>query len=245
MTGIVQYITQNYVLILFFAVLILLAVIGYFAEKANNSQREKNKEEINDEKSEKNNHQAAEGMRIDSHTGKLVSDEEIKKIETTDSTLEQTESINNNGVNFNENTSDLKTNEEQTVYSENSNNSEINSDPHLVESFNIIESNNEKEENIEQINSSIDEQQIFDNNINQRQEEPKDILNNNEFDQFSIEFDSLMPKKEVIDTDLLSDIDSLELDKTQKIDLSEVPDLDNIDLPKIKQMTDEEDIWKF
>lgn len=221
MTGIVQYITQNYVLILFFAVLILLAVIGYFAEKANNSQREKNKEEINDEKSEKNNHQAAEGMRIDSHTGKLVSDEEIKKIETTDSTLEQ------------------------TVYSENSNNSEVNSDPHLVESFNIIESNNEKEENVEQINSSIDEQQIFDNNINQRQEEPKDILNNNEFDQFSIEFDSLMPKKEVIDTDLLSDIDSLELDKTQKIDLSEVPDLDNIDLPKIKQMTDEEDIWKF
>ena len=71
------------------------------------------------------------------------------------------------------------------------------------------------------------------------------IFNKEEINRFNEEFESILPKKEIIDSDLLSDIDDLELGKTQKIDLSVVPDLDNIELPKIKQMDKEEDIWKF
>jgi len=72
------------------------------------------------------------------------------------------------------------------------------------------------------------------------------LLTEEEVNKFNDEFESLVPKKELINTDLLSDIDILELDKTQKFDLSAMPDLDDIELPKIKNIVEEEqDIWKF
>lgn len=214
MTSIVEYITQNYFLILFFAVLILLAVIGYFAEKANNSQREKNKEEINNQSDKQNEQRNIEGMIFDSHTGKLVKAEEMNK------------------------------NEQQTEFEHNSNKYEMRFDPQTGEPLN----NQEENQNIDKKNSDLNEEQTSNYEIiaNEMQpEEQKETSESESFDQFNLEIESLLPKKEIIDTDLLSDIDSLELDKTQKIDLSGVPDLDNIDLPKIKQMTEEEDIWKF
>ena len=64
-------------------------------------------------------------------------------------------------------------------------------------------------------------------------------------DELDKELDILLPKEKLLNEDLLSDIDFMELDKTQKLDLSGVPDLDNIDLPKIKQFEEEEDIWKI
>ena len=92
---------------------------------------------------------------------------------------------------------------------------------------------NDIKENNEQINQS----QVTQTN--------EVIFNREEINKFNEEFESILPKKEIIDSDLLNDIDDLELGKTQKIDLSVVPDLDNIELPKIKQMDKEEDIWKF
>ena len=44
----------------------------------------------------------------------------------------------------------------------------------------------------------------------------------------------ILPKKELITSDLLNDIDDLELDKTQKLNLNDIPNLDDIELPKIK-----------
>lgn len=67
------------------------------------------------------------------------------------------------------------------------------------------------------------------------------VLKEQEVIKFNNEFDSILPKKEFIDSDLLSDIDDLELGKTQKIDLTKVPDLDDIELPNIGG----KDIWKF
>ena len=59
-------------------------------------------------------------------------------------------------------------------------------------------------------------------------------------------FCEILPKKEIINDDLLEEIDSLSLDKTQKLDLYDIPDLDDVDLPKIKTFEPEEkDIWKF
>ena len=66
------------------------------------------------------------------------------------------------------------------------------------------------------------------------------------FDKLSNEFEELLPKKELIDNELLEDIENLSLDKTQKIDLSVIPDLDDVDLPEIKKLAPEEhDVWKF
>ena len=48
-----------------------------------------------------------------------------------------------------------------------------------------------------------------------------------------------------IDDDLLSDIEHLSLDKTQKYNFKDIPDLDDVDLPEIKKSDEPEDIWKF
>ena len=71
------------------------------------------------------------------------------------------------------------------------------------------------------------------------------IEGNNEYDKLSKEVDALLPKKDVIDDDLLSDINNLSLDKTQKYNFGDIPDLDDVVLPNIKKNDEEEDIWKF
>lgn len=71
------------------------------------------------------------------------------------------------------------------------------------------------------------------------------IEGNNEYDALNKEVKDLLPKKEVIDDDMLSDINNLSLDKTQKYNFGDIPDLDDVDLPKIKKADDDEDIWKF
>lgn len=72
------------------------------------------------------------------------------------------------------------------------------------------------------------------------------LLIDENFNKFNEEFDSILPKKEIINDDLLNDIDELELGKTQKIDPLNVPNLGDIELPKIKPLVEQEqDIWKF
>lgn len=64
--------------------------------------------------------------------------------------------------------------------------------------------------------------------------------------KFDKAFDALLPKKGFDDGDLLDEIESISLDRTQKIDITEIPDLDDVDLPKIKSLDPvDEDIWKF
>ena len=71
------------------------------------------------------------------------------------------------------------------------------------------------------------------------------ISDNYEYDKLNDEVKGLLSKKEVIDDNLLSDIDNLSLDKTQKYNFGDIPDLDDVDLPEIKKSDEEEDIWKF
>ena len=67
-----------------------------------------------------------------------------------------------------------------------------------------------------------------------------------QYAEFDKQFDELLPKKGFDDKDLLDEINSISLDKTQKIDITEIPILDDVDLPKIKTLDPiDEDIWKF
>ena len=66
------------------------------------------------------------------------------------------------------------------------------------------------------------------------------------FDKLNEEVEEVLPEKELVDGDLLDEIDSLSLDKTQKIKLDDIPDLDDVELPKIKDLkSSDEDVWKF
>ena len=71
------------------------------------------------------------------------------------------------------------------------------------------------------------------------------IEGNNEYDELNKQVKDLLPRKDVIDDDLLNDINNLSLDKTQKYNFGDIPDLDDVDLPEIKKTDEEEDIWKF
>ena len=71
------------------------------------------------------------------------------------------------------------------------------------------------------------------------------IEDNHEYDALNKEVKELLPKKDIIGDDLLSDIDNLSLDKTQKYNFGDIPDLDDVDLPDIKKSDEDEDIWKF
>ena len=67
-----------------------------------------------------------------------------------------------------------------------------------------------------------------------------------EFEKMSQEVDEFLPKKDLIDGDLLDEIENLSLDKTQKIKTDDIPDLDDVELPEIKNLkSTDDDIWKF
>ena len=67
------------------------------------------------------------------------------------------------------------------------------------------------------------------------------------YDKMSNEVEEFLPKKSVIDSDLLDEIDGLSLDKTQKFKFDDLFGLDDLELPEIKglESDDDEDIWKF
>lgn len=68
----------------------------------------------------------------------------------------------------------------------------------------------------------------------------------NEYSSLNKEVSSVLSKRDLIDADLLSDIEHLSLDKTQRYNFGDIPDLDDVELPEIKKDEEEpEDIWKF
>lgn len=245
MGQVLEYITQNYTLFLAVAILILLAVIGYYADKTNFGQ-EKN----SNNKEKDNSDKLKNREKIDS-LGIANGENNDKKQSINDMTREVPQDSIDNSMLV----------EEKVQKTKESSNIENTADATLAESQNIETSN--KSRNVELLqNNSIGQVNLNDkadlisdkkindisklNNVKLETKQSSVLLNEEAFNKFNDEFNSILPKKELINTDLLSDIDDLELDKTQKLNLNDIPDLANIELPKIKQLASEdEDIWKF
>lgn len=169
MDALMEFIVVNYAWILIGSIIILLAIIGYYADKTNFGQgkQEQNEDSI-----------------VDNENVIQQQPQEIKETPIV---------VQNNIVNPNQ--------------------QELNSNDVVVENI-------PKENETEKIE--------------------------NEFEMFDKEFNEIVPKKEFIDDELLDEIDSLSLDKTQKLKLTDIPDLDDVELPEIKKLNyKEEDIWKF
>ncbi len=233
MTQLVEYIIQNYTWFLGGTILILLAIIGYYADKTNFGQN-KLKDIKSDEENFLNNNLEENVLTKEND---VIQQNNLNKekmgVELDDSNFE---------VNY-----DTMT-EESILKDDFSKVSTGN----LIDSFNTLE----QEIQVENINDEVEynPNKISDvlsaNNINKKEIEVKEkvsvALNEEEIEKFNQEFNSILPEKELISDDLLSDIDDLRLDKTQKIDLSGIPNLDDIELPKIKNLVQkEQDIWKF
>ena len=238
MTQVLEYIMQNYTLFLFVAILILLAVIGYYAEKTNFGQGkvDKIKEQKNpdSEKDLKNTRlmNVVNSSEINSQNN-IVSD---VRNNTENLVEEQNNTISN--VNYNENLINDKTINVQTNSMGNTQN--VNeSIEGKKETENPIIDAIHKELNLVSNDVIFNEEEIKKKEIKNRKREEA-------FNKFSDEFDALLPKREIISDDLLSEIEDLELGKTQKFNLKDLKRFDNIKLPRISDtVTEDQDIWKF
>ena len=234
MTQFVEYIIQNYTWFLGGAILILLAIIGYYADKTNFGQNK-----LKDVETEKEN------SKDDSSEEKNLIQED-NNIQEINLNIEQA----NTELDGLKGEADHDTrHEEPTLKDDYVKNHDMlkESTNVLNDSTNILEVGNDTINNEENsMQSEISETLVDKSKQNKTAEKVSVVLNEEEIEKFNQEFNSILPEKELINDDLLSDIDDLELGKTQKIDLSEIPNLDDIELPKIKNLVQEEqDIWKF
>ena len=240
MDVILEYMSANYTWILIGSIIILLAIIGWYADKTNFGQGKTGIEKDDNENMSINELKKELGNKklLDEVNG--VHPEQTSKdiVNSNNRTNDSTVVTNSNVV-------------QSTEFTEQPQTIKMNFDPMTGEPLNnnvasnILTNNtaetHENIESIEKINTPVVEQQISDNEIKQ-----PDVIFDDELDNFEKEFNEIIPEREIIDEGLLEDIENLTFDKTQKIDLSDLPDLDDLELPRIKQMkTNDEGVWKF
>lgn len=239
MNGLLDFFANNYIWFIVGIVVIILALIGRYADKTNFGQN-KDDNLIEDNKTE-----TTPTESIQENTDDEVAKEnsfdiiENRKLEE-ESTVYNMDDINKSSKNNSEYVyyDSNQVSKPETIYSINSNNNKEIETP----------SNNGEIEKVEVPNNNKNNVEIkkVEEPILEVKEQPKKKDFEETYQKLDNEINSLLPKKDFLDGELLEDIDDLSLDKTQKIDISDIPDLDDVDLPKIKDLKDDtEDIWKF
>lgn len=229
MIVILEYVKEHSTLILVVLGLILFAIIGYYADKTNFGQGKK---------SDKDNSEQPPNKPIED-----LSNVKLNEVIPSSDLVNNVKEIPSQEVLQVDDAISLQENVPQTLEPVQStvtslNETLPNSAPVSNEPVQMTVTNQPNEEVKESILTEEVPKVKPNKKIKTKEEES--------FNRFQEEFEMVLPKKNVISGDLLSDIDELELGKTQKIDLSEVPDIDDIELPRIKKLVNEEqDIWKF
>lgn len=246
MTQILEYIMQHYTLFLGGAILILLAIIGYYADKTNFGQGKSNNLEESDNKINDNKLEITDESEMpyqvdnDIVNNDNLNNLEQSKEETTNSVIEEQQNIDLTTGDNNL----LEVLKEQDKV-ELTNNTSLE-DSLLGEEVSVQPQNVDLSSTTLQNENFNNEVVSEENTVYEKERKINPLLTDEEVNRFNTEFDALLPKKDVIDNDLLSDIEDLDFEKTQKLNLDDIGDLDNIELPKIKQINKEEqDIWKF
>jgi len=237
MEAIVEYIITNSTWFIGGIIIVLLAVIGWYADKTNFGQGKQNTEynkgeNVNSVNNINNNVDKPITHQTVSNDAPKTDDSKLFGV--IDEMFTENNSVNAIGNNINSNTSgdittDLYGDGLLTNFS--SNDMDLKNTLSTQENAKIIDNF-----------SNIDVNNYVQNTSNQ--EFQSDVDKNYEI--LNEEFDEVLPKKDIINHDLLGEIDSLTFDKTQKLDLNDIPDLDDVELPEIKKLKPEEDdIWKF
>lgn len=218
MTKILEYITLNYTWFLGGAILILLAIIGYYADKTNFGQAKSKKDEDDNEN------------KIDESLNLVDS----FQTETDNQMLEeqpiQEEVLTSDNVNSEPQNKNINNSEEVVVEK---------TKPKITKKKKMKQTDAKK---LEEIRRSLMEQKSEIKVELSKVDSKPDV-----FSAFDDEFNSLVPKKDILEDDLLSDIQDIKIDKPQKKkkEIKDVPDLDNVELPKIKKMeSSKKNIWE-
>lgn len=101
--------------------------------------------------------------------------------------------------------------------------------------------------------SNLPQQQEIDLTQMTLDEEPKEEVKevveevtDDEYDKFSEEFDSILPEKSLFEDSGIDDIGEIKVETKSKHKKNDLPSLKNLDLPDIKDLKlDDDDIWKF
>lgn len=235
---VLEFLSSNYLWFLVGAIVILLAIIGYVADKTNFGQGK------NDESNKKNiDLERLNSMGIDQlNTENLEKEQQLEIQEQPDDLVQQNESINANETNNDINDNNLSNgNQDENKYNLD--------DVSLEETSQTLEKDSKKIINGVDLSDFFNSTETLNKKIidnDSKEVEVEAVLLEEKMENFDKEFDLFLPEKEVIDSNLLEDIDDLNFDKTQKLDFGDIESLSNIELPNIKNVKKEDhDIWKF
>ena len=210
MDSILEYIINNYIWILFGSIVVLFAIIGYYAEKTNFGQGPQNEAQNDNVDITNKKLQDLYNNEKNNNSNLNVETKIVDNIDNVDITNKRSQDLHNN---------------------EKNNNSNLNVETKIVD-------------NIDNVKENVKD--LFYNELSQNSKLKSFENTEKSFEAFDKDFNELLPKKNIIDNELLEEIDELSLDKTQKIDIGTIPDLNDLELPKIKNLnTKEKDIWKF
>ena len=236
---VLEFLSSNYLWFLVGAIVILLAIIGYVADKTNFGQGK------NDESNKKNiDLERLNSMGIDQlNTENLEKEQQLEIQEQPDDLVQQNEFINANDITTN-------INNDINLSSDNQDENKYNlDDVSLEETSQTLEKDSKKIINGVDLSDFFNSTETLNKKIidnDSKEVEVEAVLLEEKMENFDKEFDLFLPEKEVIDSNLLEDIDDLNFDKTQKLDFGDIESLSNIELPNIKNVKKEDhDIWKF
>ena len=236
---VLEFLSSNYLWFLVGAIVILLAIIGYVADKTNFGQGkndESNKKKIDLER--------LNSMGIDQlNAENLEKEQQLEIQEQPDDLVQQNEFINANDITTN-------INNDINLSSDNQDENKYNlDDVSLEETSQTLEKDSKKIINGVDLSDFFNSTETLNKKIidnDSKEVEVEAVLLEEKMENFDKEFDLFLPEKEVIDSNLLEDIDDLNFDKTQKLDFGDIESLSNIELPNIKNVKKEDhDIWKF
>lgn len=277
MAKILEYISLNYTWFLVTAIVIVLAIIGRYAEKSNFGQdktknststedgekklelekvtlsdlinkKEKNTSELEDINAQEIfNENSLEDIPDninevqETSTDSLMQQQNVNQSQTT--AIDQTNSINSFDFDNQISNNDSVTSDNVEEIAEDLFNPIEPVQTNTIENVPIVDNNS----NIEKSDISTTEEPITFENINENQIDT-DLTETKEdtIEDFDKVFDTVVPKKDIINDDILEDIEDLSLEKTQVFNTEDIPDLDDVDLPEIRDTNlSENDIWKF
>lgn len=235
-TEILNFINDNYLKLIIGLVLILMAIIGYYAEKTNFGNKLKK-----DDKDKKDENVNIENIGLNDFVGNNSMDvkENIYNDSTNDTITSMNESVESKNISplMKEDAEQLntKSNEEEVS----------NKVLETTTKFTDIQENLNNQSNV----SNAKKEDLALNNENFVSNDNLSVLNNNSENNLEEEFRKIIPDEDSIEDDLMLDINNMKIDPLDTNNISDNKAFaklsSNINLPEINDFGSDNDIWKF
>lgn len=241
LTEVMNFVNENYLKLVIGLVLILMAIIGYYAEKTGfgNKLKKENKENKENEEN-----------KIDINNiglNDFVDNNSMPANNNIDNNLIQNQDINNGNMMQQQNQIINKAVQSTALPDINSQMNQNAFYPNVENKINPISVPIVENTNLQNIESSVQNSVDINNNLDSPNTE---IVNKDTSDiNLEEEFKKILSDEEAIQNDLMADINNMEIEPLENVDFSNnnayAKLSSNIDLPEINEFEKDGDIWKF